>query len=317
MHEAVIGVILLNWNGYEDTAATLASLLSAAPRPTLVVVVDNGSHDMSAARLEAWGIANRVGTEVRTADEAHTFSESAWLRIILADSNRGFAGGNNVGLEHMARDTHATHFLLLNNDALVAPDYFERIGDALAAVPDAGIMGCTIYHYPETERVWFAGGYEDRLRGVALHLYEVPSGSTPFPTEWVTGCAMLISRALYASIGGLAECFYPIYCEDSDYSLRARAASASVMIAPSAHVFHKVGGTVGLGEVVPRVAYWQIRHRVFYIRRNYSRAERVVALTYLATVKPIRAALYLLRGQREMASSVCRGVIDGLRDDAS
>lgn len=316
MHDLAFGVILLNWNGYDDTAATLESLRLANPRPAYVVVVDNGSHDDSATRLAMWSGANGVTGEVHDITETDRFSRDTWLRIILAKGNKGFAGGNNVGIAHLAKNTRATHFLLLNNDAFVAPDYFTRLSDALRSVPDAGIMGCTIYHYPETSQVWFAGGYEDRLRGVALHRYEVPEGANPFPTEWVTGCAMLISRKLYDTIGGLAECFYPIYCEDSDYSLHARAAGASVMIAPAAHVYHRVGGTVGVGEVVPRVAYWQTRHRLFCVRRNYSTGERVIAISYLIMAKPIRALTHLLRGRPAMAGAICRGLLHGLRDAA-
>jgi GT2 family glycosyltransferase len=317
MHDPVVGVILLNWNGYADTIAALNSLIEATPRPAYVVVVDNGSNDDSAAQLVAWGDTRSVSYEVRHESDMGTIESDTWLRIVLAGTNRGFAGGNNIGLVHLAKSTAATHFLLLNNDALVAPGYFASLASALQLQPAAGILGCTIFNFPDTDRVWFAGGYEDRLRGVALHSMEVPVDGVPFATEWVTGCAMLISRALYDTIGGLAECYFPIYCEDSDYSLRARAANASVMIAPLAHVFHKVGATVGVGEVVPQVAYWQLRHRVFCIRRNYSMGEQIIALSYLGIAKPLRATLYLLRGKRKMSGAIFRGLWHGLRDDAA
>lgn len=315
MFDPSIGVILLNWNGYDDTAAAIESLLEADPRPSYVVVVDNGSQDKSASRLATWSSTKRVAVETRDISESSDFAPDTWLRIILANENRGFAGGNNLGLAHLANATASTHFLLLNNDALVSPDYFARINEALRATPDVGVLGCAIYHFPEKERVWFAGGYEDRRRGMGLHSYQFADANAPYATEWVTGCAMLISRQLFATIGGLAECYFPIYCEDIDYSLQARAAGTSVMFAPAAHVFHKVGGTVGLSELVPRVAYWQHRHRIFYIRRNYSATERAIALSYLCIAKPLRAMLHVLRGETEMASAICRGLFHGLRDD--
>jgi GT2 family glycosyltransferase len=310
-----IGVVVLNWNGYDDTAAALQSLADASPRPGHVVVVDNGSADDSVNSLEAWARAANVSAEVRAASSASSIPDGTWLRILCAGENRGFAGGNNIGLAHLASDTSVTHFLLLNNDALIAADCIERLSAAVRAVPRAGLVGCVIYHYPETDRVWFAGGYEDRARGVALHRYQVPPGSAPVPTEWITGCAMLISRDLYGEIGGLAECYFPIYCEDSDYSFRARLTRRPVLIAPTAHVYHKVGGTVGVSSVVPRVAYWQNRHRVFYIRRNYRGFDRLRALGYLAVAKPVRAALDVLRGRQDIAAATITGVYHGLRDD--
>lgn len=316
MPDPVFGVVLVNWNGADDTIVALESLLSATPRPDRVMVVDNGSSSESVTRLEHWATTTVPGFAYGDVGNDEARSADAWLTILCASTNLGFAGGNNVGLRGLATQRQLTHFLLLNNDAIVASDYFAQLADALRAAPDAGIMGCTIFHFPDTERVWFAGGFEDRRRGVALHRYEVPSGSAPVPTEWVTGCAMLISRSLYDVIGGLAECYYPIYCEDSDYSLQARAIGATVMIAPRAYVYHKLGATVGMGEVVPRVAYWQTRHRVFCVRRNYSASERAVAISYLCIAKPVRAAIHVLRGQHAMAGAICRGLYHGLRDSA-
>ncbi|HEY8311044.1 MAG TPA: glycosyltransferase family 2 protein, partial [Gemmatimonadaceae bacterium] len=295
----------------------LESLLGATPRPDRVVVVDNGSGVDSVEQIKRWAAKLDAGFADGCADGEGSPSTEAWLTLLCAGRNLGFAGGNNVGLRYLATRTQTTHFLLLNNDATVALDYFARLSDALEAVPSSGIMGCTIFYFPDTERVWFAGGYEDRRRGVALHRCDIPSGSAPVPTEWVTGCAMLISRALYDAIGGLAECYYPIYCEDSDYSLHARRIGASVMLAPRAFVYHKLGATVGTSEVVPQVAYWQTKHRVFCVKRNYSPGERALAISYLCVAKPARSAMHLLRGERAMAFAICRGLWHGLRDSAA
>jgi GT2 family glycosyltransferase len=317
MPDPVFGVVIVNWNGADDTINAVASLLGSTPRPERVVIVDNGSSSNSVEQIKRWANQLDAGFAHGAADEQQSTASDAWLTLLCAGKNLGFAGGNNVGLRYLASQTQATHFLLLNNDATVAPDYFARLLEALQVAPDAGIMGCTIFHSPETERVWFAGGYEDRRRGVALHRYDIPSGSAPVPTEWVTGCAMLISRTLYDTIGGLAECYYPIYCEDSDYSLHARRIGATVMVAPRAFVFHKLGATVGTSEVVPQVAYWQTRHRLFSVRRNYSPGERALAIGYLCVAKPARSVMHLLRGEHAMAAAICRGLWHGLRDDAS
>src|SRR6185312_10296990 len=127
MHDPSFGVVLLNWNGYADTEAALDSLLEADPRPDHVVVVDNGSHDDSVQRLNAWRERNEPRGDSNAA--------GPWLTIIAEPENRGFAIGNNIGIDSLATNTHATHFLLLNNDATVAPDYFARMYDALRENP--------------------------------------------------------------------------------------------------------------------------------------------------------------------------------------
>ena len=300
MSEPTFGVVLLNWNGCEDTEAALQSLLVATPRPSRVVVVDNGSADESVPRLRAWISENAPDTD-----------GERWATLIEEPVNHGFSGGNNIGLAFLAR-TEVSHFLLLNNDATVAPDYFARIADAIRAHPDAALIGCVIHYHPDRDRIWFAGGREIPFRALMLHVYELPQSMEPQDTPFVTGCAMVISRALYDANGGLAECYNPIYWEDTDYSAQARANGWQVMLVPRARVFHKVGASVGGERITPRVAYWQNRNRGYYVRRNYHGFDRIAALVYLVMTKPARALVELLRGRPAMSSAILRGFARGL-----
>src|SRR5690348_2089675 len=120
MPEPRIGVVLVNWNGAEDTIVALESLLAATPGAEYAIVVDNGSAEASVAQVEAWGAKHAPSmASVREGEPG----ADAWLTIVRAGSNRGFAGGNNIGLRLLAARVGITHFLLLNNDAMVAPDY--------------------------------------------------------------------------------------------------------------------------------------------------------------------------------------------------
>jgi len=306
------GVALLNWNGFDDTAAALESLRRAEPKPAHVIVVDNGSQDDSLARLREWATNAAVSWDLQHTESAFDDGPLPWLRIIDANVNRGFAAGNNLALEQFAKRTDTTHFLLLNNDATVAPDYFGRLLDALHRVPNAGLLGSAIYHEPERSKVWYAGGREIPARALVLHRTEMPTEDTPQPTTFVTGCAMLIARSVYERLGGLATCYTPIYWEDTDYSRQAVDAGIPVYWAPGAKVYHKIGSSVGGEKVTPRVAYWQLRHRGYYVRRNYRARDRALALAYLCVTKPGRAFVELIRGEREMASAIVRGFVDGV-----
>jgi len=128
------GVVVLNWNNAHDTIPCLESLLGADPRPTHVVVVDNGSTDASVANIRRWGRQHGVIAEN---------GELPWLIVIEAGANRGFAGGNNLGIKLLQDQTEVTHLMLLNNDATVAPDFFAEISSALENAPGAGLLGGT------------------------------------------------------------------------------------------------------------------------------------------------------------------------------
>jgi GT2 family glycosyltransferase len=316
MPEPSYGVVLLNWNGFSDTEAALDSLLAADPRPAHVVVVDNGSRDDSLERLHRWASRNDPGCAPNAVCKDGTQSEE-WLTVIAEPENRGYARGNNIGLARLAATTDVTHFLLLNNDATVATDYFARMSEAFRAFPDSDLLGCAIYYHPERDRIWFAGGYEVPYRALMLHHYELPSGDEPRRTPFVTGCAMVISRALYDARGGLPERYSPIYWEDTEYSFRARNNGWRVMLVPTARVFHKVGASVGGEDITPQVAFWQNRNRGYYVRRNYRGVDRATALVYLVATKPARSIVELFRGRFAMASAIFRGFLHGLVDDVA
>jgi GT2 family glycosyltransferase len=289
-----IGVIVLNWNGADDTIACLESLRRADPTANRVVVVDNASTDDSVTRIRDWSRLNAMDVE-----------------IVVAPTNRGFAGGNNLGIDLLAKDPGITHFLLLNNDATVAEDFFGEMKRALSAVPSAGLLTGTIYEHPARERVWYAGGKEIRSRALIEHLRVPPTEAAPVPTEFVSGCVMLISREALSEIGPLADCYFPLYMEDAEYSLRARAAGLPVLYAPRVRAFHKIGATVGMASASPFITQAQVRHRVLYVRRNFRGVERAIALAYLAMTKPAKALAETLGGRPKMGLAVFKGTFEG------
>jgi GT2 family glycosyltransferase len=313
MADIRFGVVVINWNGSNDTIAALESLIVANPRPDHVVVVDNGSADDSLARLREWSIANSPGWAEIGVDDLDNVSAVPWLLLIAADSNLGFAGGNNVGLGLLARDTSVTHFLLLNNDAMVAPDYFAQTARAIEESPRAGLLGALIYRHPERQKIWFSGAIEIPSRALVLHRTDRPATENPYPTPFVTGCAMVISRPLYDTQGGLSELYNPIYWEDGDYSSKARAAGWQLLVAPLAVVYHRVGASsAGDTHLTPRIAYLQNRNRGIYVRRNYRGTDRLLALGYLSITKPVRAAVEFLSGRGAIGGSILRGFWEGM-----
>src|SRR5258705_10163194 len=92
-------VIIVNWNGKQDTLACLSSLEKIERKniEVHVVVVDNGSTDGSVGEIS---------------------KKYPKVTVIPAGSNLGFTGGNNIGIAH-ALDRGADFVWLLNNDTIV------------------------------------------------------------------------------------------------------------------------------------------------------------------------------------------------------
>ena len=312
--DVAIGVIVVNWNNAADTLHCLESLHAACPRPTRVVVVDNGSSDGSAARCGEWASQRALCFEEVDVDGelSRETGGQPWLTIVNSGENFGFAGGNNLGLSLLQSEATLTHFLLLNNDAIVAPDYFAEMSAVLQSMPHAGLCIGTIFELPNRERVWYAGGRMVPLRALVAHGVSIPTGADVVPTEFVTGCAMVIAREALQRVGMLAECYYPGYMEDAEYSLRVRQSGLALIYAPRAIVYHKVGTTFGARAMSTLTAYHQSRHRLFFVRRNLRGTTRIAATVYMLLTKPIRAFLDALRGRPDIGWATLRGTIAGL-----
>jgi GT2 family glycosyltransferase len=231
--------------------------------------------------------------------------------VIESDRNRGFSGGNNLGTDYLLRNTDATHWLLLNNDATVKEDFFAHIAGVVQATPSAGLITGTIYNDPERDRVWYAGGREIPYRALVEHVREVPCDGRPRATEFVTGCAMVLSSKLHEKIGSLPECYFPGYFEDAEYSRRARDAGFSLIYAPRATAYHKVGATADAAMESASILRVQMRHRVYYARRSFRGSERAIALAYLAITKPAEALVETLKGRPRLGWAVLGGTIEG------
>lgn len=317
--EVAVGVVILNWNGWRDTIECLESLVPARPSASRVVVVDNASRDDSIEQLVRWSRTNGIALELRNENDRASGGppDASLITVIRSSSNRGFSGGNNVGLRFLESAAELSHYLLLNNDATIAADYFSRLEEALRSAPAAGLLCGTIYVAATSGRVWYAGGSSSPLRALVSHELEVPESAAPVPTSFITGCAMVISREALATVGLMPECYFPAYMEDAEYSVRVGKAGFAVVYAPAVIAYHKVGASLGLAAVTPRVAYALNRHRGFYVRRNMTGWTRAAALGYLIVTKPGRATLEAILGRPRIGWAIFTGCVAGLLSRAA
>ncbi len=236
-------IVVLSWNGREDTLACLASLAAVEEPDVRVIVVDNGSTD---------GTSEAV---------AHAFPEA---EIVRSERNLGFAEGNNVGMRR-ALELGAAYVLVLNNDVEVEPRFVTALVEEAGRRPDAGALCSKILYADPPDLIWFAGasfdprsGYNGRQRGYR----ERDDGRFDEVTESDRACgaAMLVARAVLEQVGLFdAELFF--YSEDTDWSLRARAAGYRHYVVPASRIWHKVSVTSG-GENSPTSLYYGVRNTI-------------------------------------------------------
>lgn len=245
MRSPQVAIIVLNWNGGEDTLACLESLRQLDYPNYEIVVVDNGSTDGSAQAIrDAFPDVMMLGT----------------------GKNLGFAEGNNVGLRYALAGS-ADYVLLLNDDTEVASDFISVLVCAVEATPHAGVAGPTIYYFNRPTTIWAAGGTIDWRRGNShlMALNEVDEGQYDVVREvdFVTGCALLARREVVDQVGMLDSRFF-MYYEEAEWCVRVARAGYKILHVPQAHVWHKIVPTQQSAS--PRVHYYMTRNRLLFLR---------------------------------------------------
>lgn len=243
-----VHLVVLNWNGGDDTIACLRSVSSVSSTHLAAWVADNGSSDDSLARVRR---------------------EFPQVRVVENGVNLGFAGGNNTAINR-ALDGGAEFVFLLNNDTIVDPAIVDAFLDAAQRMPQAGVFGAKIYYHADPQRLWYAGGFWDAKtlsfneRGAG----EVDQGQYDqlTETEWVIGCAMFVRADVFRTVGLLEPKFF-LNNEEVDFCSRVRRAGYTCAYVPQARLWHKVSVSFG-GEDSPLKEYFSARNRLLWAQRN-------------------------------------------------
>jgi GT2 family glycosyltransferase len=240
-------VVIINWNGKEVLSKCLATLFANTKSENCrVVLVDNGSTDGSIEMLQ---------------------QNYPQIQLIKNKSNMGFSVANNQGIR-VALTNDAKQILLLNNDIeITGGKWLETLSAALESDPKVGVAGCKLLY--GDGRIQHAGGIIT-LRG-AFHRgeHDVEKGQydkVEF-VDYVTGAVLLIKSKVIREIGLLDEGYSPIYCEDSDWCVRARLRGYKIVYTPKPQLIHHCG--VSAAKMGSRKAFIFRKSAIRFFLLNY------------------------------------------------
>jgi GT2 family glycosyltransferase len=328
-------VLILNWNGWQDTIECLESVFRGTYSNFQVVVCDNASTDGSLERIAAWA-EGRVEVRVpehhplrgsshppvsrpiqyvhydRWTAEAGGDEQASAARLVLLQTgaNLGFAGGNNVGLRFALARNDFSYVWILNNDTVVAPEALGALVARLSQVPDAGLCGSTLMYYDNPEIVQVRGGVRyDRWFATIQPLgmgrradeqfdHARIEGSMSYPA----GASMLVTRDFLREVGLLSESYF-LYCEELDWVTRSRG-RFKIAYSPKSMVYHKEGRSIAAAATdrpFNLTDFYAHRNRLRYTRRFFPRRLPTVVLRTFAA-----ALARLWRGQPRRAWALLR-----------
>ncbi len=243
----LVSIITLNWKQPRLTIECLDSLAKITYPNFNVYVLDNGSGDGSIEQIKEHlpRLPYRVG-------------------LIDSKANLGFAAGNNVAIEKALKE-EAAFVLLLNNDTEVAPDFVEPLVETMQSEASIGVTGSKIYYFAEPKRIWSAGGiFTDSgwTRQLGVNETDTPELNRKKKVDYVSGCAMLVRRAVIEKVGMLDARFF-MYYEETDWCARAANAGFSTWYVPQSVIWHKI--ELKARDASPFYIYLMTRNRLLFL----------------------------------------------------
>lgn len=254
-----VGIIILNWNGLDDTLKCLASIRAQSYKNIQTVVVDNASEDD-----EATVIATR-------------FPE---VTVIREGENLGFGRAVNVGVRHLEA-VGTPYVLLMNNDAWFDPNEgtIEKLVSVMESEQSLGGVGPLILNATEPHTIQSAGhlfslftAYPHRLmsgrpRNSAIRITN--------PT-YIVGACLLLRTSLLRSLRGFDPDYF-VYGEDIDLALRSAALGQPQALVPSTYVYHKKSVATTM---------WSENHTYLMLRSQLILLRKHARWYHLPTVVP-------------------------------
>jgi N-acetylglucosaminyl-diphospho-decaprenol L-rhamnosyltransferase len=273
-----LDIIILNFRTPDLTIQCLRSIAASLDRsPSIqVTLVDNDSGDESAKKIEE-------------AIEHERWQ--VWCELLESKINLGFAGGNNLGIQHAwqqyddAGVARPDFVLLLNSDTIVHPGCFEHCIKVMEDDPSIGALSCRLLNADGSLQV-VCRKFPDPLRlvlGVTGLPWKLPKLFSWADTEyhswnmdvdsgspdWIGGAFMMLRREALEQVGLLDEDFF-FYGEDIELCYRIRRAGWEIRYEPVVITTHLGGSSSDNSRMVNEariVARWRARY--LFLRKSY------------------------------------------------
>lgn len=216
-----ISIIVPAFNQLVYCKQCVASILMNTHRPYRLILVDNGSTD---------GVGEY-------------FDGIAGAHVVHAESNRGFAGGVNLGLAQADG-----HIVVLNSDTIVPDGWLARLERALDQSRDIGMVG-PVSNYVCSDQLIEGLTFQsmDEINAFAQDLAHRNAGKIRY-TKRLIGFCFMIRDTAYEKVGLFDESFGVGNFEDDDYCYRVSQAGYCLCIADDCFVFHYGNRTfMGMG----------------------------------------------------------------------
>lgn len=222
-----IDIIIPIYNGYEFLQKCLESLVKNTTIPYRLILIDDKSTD------------ERVKSFLRQFKKRF---EKSSLLLIENEENIGFIKSVNK-----AAGLVQNHFVILNTDTEVPPDWLQRLVYPILKYPkiasttpftNAGTI-CSFPNFNEDNELYL--GLDVETLDKYFQTVDFDDNFVEIPTG--VGFCMAFNKEVYDKIGLFNEIFGKGYGEENDWCMRAMKLGYKNIIVTNLFVYHKHGGS--------------------------------------------------------------------------
>lgn len=289
MSSSTVTFVVLNWNGLDDTLVCLDSIRAQTISDYEIIVVDNGS-------------ALNQKEVLRTIKD---------IKLIDLPVNTGFTGGQLAAYEQAQGD----YLALINNDAVIAPDWADQALKVFKTNARAAAVGGRAYLWNEdlgydkfsTKNPFYSYQVVNMISG---HTRSLMYGDESGSVNSISGSGVLIARSAIERVGYFDNQFFAYY-EETDLFARFKRAGYEITYIPTMHTWHKIAQSTK--SKPDFYLYHMHRNRFVYAIKNYD-SHYLRAFLKFYFIEWVRAVIRVARHGRTNAREEKNLVKAGLRN---
>lgn len=239
-------IIILNWNGWEDTLKCIQSI-GELKEDEYIFIVDNGSTDNSYTYLKKAFQQNYSEQYIAVQDKdvlVTDFSKDKKYYLIKNDKNVGFGAGNNVVLKKLKElNADFEYSWLLNNDLKMEKNALKELKQTIALNPNVSCVGSLILNLPDNGKIQCCGAKYYKFIGISKLVYKnkeyTDASFENVSFDYINGASLMLRIQAVEEVGFFDERFF-LYSEEFDLQLRLKKKGYKLEINPNSVVYHKL-----------------------------------------------------------------------------
>lgn len=271
-----IGIVIVNWNDYENTKEALNSIKQTRFTDLRIIVVDNHSSLKDIANIQ------------KCLDKK--------IKLIKNNENYGLPYAANKGIEYLLGDRTITHILWLNSEGRLAKNFFQELIPFIKKNKHLGMIAIkNIFAVDGKKSITSFGIYVSHSGYPNIVVKENEHVSSPMGTVTLYNRKALESVKINNEF--LASRFF-LYAEDLDLGIRIQLAGYKWRLCKTALVYHT--GWSFNGRFYDKAAYYLHRNVLWFTIRCFPNKILLQNLIFILGTHLLSIGYYFIVKRKSM-----------------